>query len=84
MAIDVAHLVCYSFAMEPKRGRGRQVTTGVTPTRSIRMGVTWDEATALAKERGEGMRAFTERALELEIRRIRRVERSHDKEASDG
>lgn len=67
--------------MEPKRQRGRPAT-GNAPSRSIRMGPTWDEALALAKERGETMRSFTERALELEIRRVRRVERTNDKEAS--
>lgn len=38
------------------------------------MGPTWDEAVALAKERGEPFAAFAERAFELEIRRIRRAE----------
>lgn len=67
--------------MEPKRQRGRPAT-GNAPSRSIRMGVTWDEAAALAEQRGETMRAFTERALELEIRRVRRIERGTEKETA--
>lgn len=38
---------------QPKRGRGRPVTTGVTPGRHIRVGRVWDDAETIAKQRGQ-------------------------------
>lgn len=38
---------------ETKRRRGRPAT-GVTPKRNLRVGPIWDEAAAIAAERGDG------------------------------
>lgn len=54
-----------------KRRPGRPAT-GVTPKRDIRIGPVWDEAAALASERGEKMAALVTRLLEREVRRMRR------------
>lgn len=54
----------------PKRGRP---ATGQTPKRYIRAGAIWDEATEVAAEHGETMTAFVIRAIEREVRRIRRT-----------
>ena len=64
--------------MPARRGRP---ATGQTPKRYIRAGAIWDEAAALAGQRGETMTALVIRAIEREVRRM---ERSHDKETSDG
>lgn len=37
--------------------------TGQTPVRTLRMGPVWDEARAVAKERGENLRDVIERYL---------------------
>lgn len=52
----------------PRRGRP---PTGVTPKRYLRVGALWDEATNLARERGETMTALVTRALEREVERIK-------------
>ena len=57
---------------EQKRPRGRP-RTGVTPKRNIRIGPIWDEAAALAAERGETMTALVIRAIEREVARLRRT-----------
>ena len=58
--------------MEPgKRKRGRPAT-GVTPKRNIRIGAIWDEAAELARERDETMTTLVARAIEREIKRLRR------------
>ncbi len=54
----------------PKRGRP---ATGQTPKRYIRAGAIWDEATELATQRGETMTALVLRALEREVRRLKRA-----------
>lgn len=54
-----------------RRPRGRPAT-GVTPKRYLRAGAIWDEAAALADERGETMTALVLRAIEREVRRLRR------------
>lgn len=56
----------------PRRGRGRPAT-GQTPKRYIRAGAIWDEATAMAEERGETMTALVIRAIERELARLRRT-----------
>ncbi|WP_157631967.1 hypothetical protein [Catelliglobosispora koreensis] len=61
--------------MKEKRARGRPVTTGETPKRYLRAGGIWDEATAIAKDRGETMTALVLRAVERELERIRREAR---------
>ena len=52
--------------------RGRPAT-GQTPKRYIRAGAVWDEAVELAEERGETMTALVIRAIEREIKRLRRA-----------
>lgn len=47
---------------QEKRGRGRPAT-GVTPKRNIRVGEIWDEAEAIAKDRGENMAQLVTRLL---------------------
>lgn len=54
-----------------KPGRGRPAT-GQTPKRYIRAGHVWDEAVELAESRNETMTAFVVRAIEREIRRVKR------------
>jgi hypothetical protein len=54
----------------PKRGRP---PTGQTPKRYIRAGAIWDEATALALARKETMTTLVLRAIEREVRRLRRT-----------
>lgn len=54
-----------------KPGRGRPAT-GQTPKRYIRAGHVWDEATELAESRNETMTAFVVRAIEREVRRVKR------------
>lgn len=54
----------------PKRGRP---ATGQTPKRYIRAGHIWDEAAELAAERNETMTALVVRAIEREVRRLRRA-----------
>lgn len=46
----------------PKRRPGRPAT-GVTPTRSVRVGDVWDQAATVAKARGESLAKVIERAL---------------------
>ncbi len=48
---------------DPKRRPGRPVTTGKTPTRSMRLGDVYDQAKALAEQRGETITHVVERAL---------------------
>lgn len=55
---------------EEKRGRGRPAT-GTTPKRYIRAGRVWDDAAAIAEQRGETMTALVTRAIELELIRLR-------------
>lgn len=55
---------------EEKRPRGRP-RTGVTPKRNIRIGKIWDEAAAIAADRGETMTAVIERALHGYVKRHR-------------
>lgn len=59
----------------PKRLGRPPLPGGPKPARHARIGAVWDEAIAVATERGETMTAFVERALERELRRLRRVER---------
>ena len=56
----------------PKR-RGRPPTTGTTPKRYLRVGPLWDEAAALAVERKESMTTLVKRAIDREVRRLRRA-----------
>lgn len=56
---------------EPARRPGRPAT-GVTPVRKIRAGRIWDEAAELALANGETMTALVLRAIEAEVRRLRR------------
>lgn len=51
--------------------------TGQTPNRSFRMGPVWDEARAVAKDRGENLRDVIERYL-------RRYIAAHKRDTSDG
>lgn len=53
---------------KPKRGPGRPVTTGITPTRDIRIGVIWDEAQAIAQTRGDTMTSIVRPAIEHALR----------------
>jgi hypothetical protein len=55
----------------PKRGPGRPAT-GQTPKRYVRAGHIWDEATELAKGRGETMTDLVIRAIEREVARLKR------------
>lgn len=48
---------------EPKRRPGRPVTTGKTPTRSMRLGDAYDKAKAKAEANGESITAVVERLL---------------------
>lgn len=58
----------------PKRGRGRPVTTGTTPKHNLRIpDALWNEASALAAERGETTTALILRAMEREIARLCRA-----------
>jgi hypothetical protein len=57
--------------METGKRRGRP-PTGETPKRYLRMGPLWEEASQLAASRGETMTALVTRAVEREVRRIRR------------
>ena len=54
-----------------KRPRGRPAT-GKTPVRTTRIGPIWDEAAAIAAERGETMTAVVERGLQRYVTRHRR------------
>ncbi|GIH07515.1 hypothetical protein Rhe02_55820 [Rhizocola hellebori] len=40
---------------ETKRGRGRPVTTGTPPVRTLRVGPIWDKAKEIADKRGDKM-----------------------------
>lgn len=51
--------------------RGRPAT-GQTPKRYIRAGHIWDEAAEVAAERNETMTALVVRAIEREVKRLRR------------
>lgn len=53
----------------PKRGRGRPVTTGVTPKRNIRIGDLWDRAEVIARRRDETMTDIVKPAVERALRR---------------
>lgn len=55
--------------VEEKKKRGRPVTTGTTPKRNLRIGEVWDEAEAIAKERGETMSDVARPILERGLRR---------------
>lgn len=57
-------------APQEKRGPGRP-RTGVTPKRNIRVGQVWDDAAAIAAERGETMTAVVARALQRYVARHR-------------
>ena len=57
-------------APKEKRRPGRP-RTGVTPKRNIRVGRIWDDAAAVAAERGETMTAVVARALERYVVRHR-------------
>jgi hypothetical protein len=59
-----------------KRRPGRPAT-GVTPKRNIRVGQVWDDAAAIAAQRGETMTAVVERALRSYVAR-NRIHRSDD------
>jgi hypothetical protein len=61
----------YTMAMDEPKRRGRP-PTGETPKRYIRAGAIWDEAVSLAKERDETMTSLVIRAIEREVRRLRR------------
>lgn len=54
-----------------QKRRGRP-PTGETPKRYLRVGQLWEEAATLAAQRGETMTALVIRALEREVRRLRR------------
>lgn len=54
-----------------KRGPGRPAT-GQTKQRIIRAGDIWDEGTAVAKQRGETMTDLVLRALERELKRLKK------------
>lgn len=54
----------------PRRGRP---ATGQTPKRYIRAGHIWDEAAELAAQRQETMTALVVRAIEREVRRLKRA-----------
>lgn len=56
--------------MTEKRPRGRPAT-GVTPKRNIRVGQVWDDAAAIAAQRGETMTAVIERTLRNYVARHR-------------
>jgi hypothetical protein len=56
---------------EPKRRRGRPVTTGETKVRSVRIAAVWDQAAAIAEQRGETMTDVVKRLLENYVRRHR-------------
>jgi len=56
--------------MAEKRGPGRPAT-GQVPVRTVRIGPVWDEAYALAKERGDRMPDVIEAALKRYIARHR-------------
>lgn len=60
--------------LPPKRPRGRP-PTGETPKRYLRMGNLWEEAAELAHEGGETTTALVTRAVEREVRRLRRHRR---------
>jgi hypothetical protein len=65
----------YAYGVsEEKKPRGRPAT-GITPKRYLRAGPIWDEATALAEQRGETMTAFVLRAIEHEMARVRREQK---------
>lgn len=57
----------------PRRGPGRPPTGGPTPTRSLRIGATWDQATAIAKRRGETLTSVIEAGLRRYIARHRNL-----------
>lgn len=59
------------MAQPDRPGRGRPAT-GQTPKRYIRAGHVWDEAAELAESRDETMTAFVVRAIEREIKRVKR------------
>lgn len=59
------------MAQPDRPGRGRPAT-GQTPKRYIRAGHLWDEAVELAESRNETMTAFVVRAIEREIKRVKR------------
>lgn len=61
----------------PKRGRGRP-PTGETPKRYFRAGQIWDDAVAIAHERGETVTALAIRALEREVARLRREKKANE------
>lgn len=48
---------------QAKRRPGRPVTTGTTPTRSMRIGEVYDQAKAKAETHGENITAVVERLL---------------------
>lgn len=54
---------------EEKRRPGRPTTTGTTPKRNLRVGEIWDEAEAIAKQRGETMADVARPILERGLRR---------------
>lgn len=78
----ISTVVWYSKCMveesAPKR-RGRPAT-GITPKRNVRIGATWDQAEACAKDHGFAtMTRFVEAAL---IEKMARMERQ-DRRAAD-
>jgi hypothetical protein len=56
--------------MTERRGPGRPAT-GHDPTRSVRIGSAWDEAKAIAHQRGDSLNQIITHALETYIRRHR-------------
>lgn len=63
-------VLCYSYVMV-----GRPAT-GQTPVRTVRLGGIWDEVQAAARDDGEKVAIFVERALRAELdRRVRRLKR---------
>jgi hypothetical protein len=63
--------------MEQEKRRPGRPSSGITPKRDIRIGAIWDEARALATDRGEKMSALVTRALEREVRRLKREQSGH-------
>jgi hypothetical protein len=59
---------------EQPRRRGRPAT-GVTPKRNVRIGDTWTQGEALAKQAGISMTAYVEEALRRENARVERAAR---------
>jgi hypothetical protein len=70
--LPVSTLTPMTESAQPRR-RGRP-PTGITPKRYVRVGVTWDQLEAVAKETtGETMPKLINRLVAAELRRLTKL-----------